>query len=497
MSLSFIGLPSSHPATRSHAIPKAVPFALIAGAAVFAVVLWMPVVLIDPDTLWHIKTGEWILANGRVPMTDTWSFTAFGHPWMAHEWLSEVILATIYGWSGWNGVMVMTASAFGSAIGIVALHVRRTVQVDIAVMLVLLAITCGWASLLARPHLIALPIVALWTAGLVAARARGTAPPLYLLPLMTVWANLHGGFMLGLALTGALGVEAVFDPLSIRRDAVRGWGLFLFGAVIAALITPHGIGGLLFPFRLMAMRDLYQIQEWKPSDFSHLNGVALSILLGLYLGLSGIVRLPKFRVLLLTGLVFVTMQHARNAQLFGVIAPLLVAGALGRNGNDRMPSSQFAWTTWAPMGLVAAVAMGSVTFRIAVPVEREDAGYYASAAIAHIPAELLARPVLNEYGFGGLLIFNDIRPFVDGRADLYGDEFLDTYHAVMQANGDALGAVLCQYRIEWTMFKPESVVPALMDRTPGWHRLYSDKVAVIHVRDQDPGNLPCPSSIGG
>jgi hypothetical protein len=47
------------------------------------------------------------------------------------------------------------------------------------------------------------------------------------------------------------------------------------------------------------------------------------------------------------------------------------------------------------------------------------------------------------------------------------------------------------------MFKPDTVVALVMDRTPGWHRFYSDKLAVIHVRDQSPDSLPCPASAGG
>ena len=108
-----------------------------------------------------------------------------------------------------------------------------------------------------------------------------------------------------------------------------------------------------------------------------------------------------------------------------------------------------------------------------------------------MPAELRTRPVLNEYGFGGLLIFDGIRPFIDGRADLYGDDFMDMYLAIVHAKGDMLDEVLCRYGIEWTMFGPETVVPALMDRTAGWHRLYSDKVAVIHVRDHADSRPTC------
>ncbi|MDR3531356.1 MAG: hypothetical protein P4L90_12490, partial [Rhodopila sp.] len=235
---------------------------------------------------------------------------------------------------------------------------------------------------------------------------------------------------------------------------------------------------------------LYSIMEWKPTDFSYLSGMTVSILLALYLGLTGTLRLPKFRVLLLTGLVFTTMQHVRNVQLFGVVAPLLIADSLGWTKDLPLPL-KLSLPGWIPSGLIGLAAAISLCFRLGFPLERIDGGGYASAALASVPADLRAKPVLNEYGFGGLLIFDGVRPFIDGRADLYGDEFMDTYLSIVHGKGDILNEVLCRYDIAWTMFGPETVVPALMDRTPGWRRLYSDKVAVVHVRDPQAGPSAC------
>jgi hypothetical protein len=99
--------------------------------------------------------------------------------------------------------------------------------------------------------------------------------------------------------------------------------------------------------------------------------------------------------------------------------------------------------------------------------------------------------VLNDYGFGGLLIFSGIRPFIDGRADLYGDEDLLAYSAIAGGRGNALDTALCRYDIAWTMFPPSGLVPELLDRTPGWHRLYSDKNVVIQVRDSEYRPVTC------
>jgi len=232
------------------------------------------------------------------------------------------------------------------------------------------------------------------------------------------------------------------------------------------------------------MKTLGDIQEWRPMDMGYLSGVTGSLLVALYLGLTGKLVLPKFRVLLLAGLLFSTMQHVRNAQLFGVIAPLLVANSLGPAPLTRTPERFLSV-------IVGTIAVLSICFRIGFPLERVDADSYASAALARVPEVLRAKPVLNEYGFGGLLIFSGVRPFIDGRADLYGDAGMERYLSIVHGKGDVLDSVLCQYNIAWTMFSPESVVPVLLDRTPGWRRIYSDKLAVIHTRDADTASLAC------
>lgn len=400
-------------------------------------------------------------------------------------------MALVYRAGGWSGLMILTAAAAGVAAAIVAFHVRRYLRVDLALLLIMLALACGAGSLLARPHLIALPLLALWTVALAGARARGEAPSFALLPMMIVWANLHGGFLAGVVLAAALGLEAALDPTCNRREQAGKWALFLLAAILAALITPHGIDGLLFPFRMLAMRNLNQIHEWMPADMGHVTGLPIAVLLTIYLGLTCGVALPKFRVALLTGLLFAAMQHGRNVQVFAVEVPLLMAGCLGRVAVPVWPAKLLR-IEYIAGGVMLLAALVSLSVRAAVPLSRVDAGYYAPAALEHVPAGLRVRPVLNEYGFGGLLIFSGIRPFIDGRSDVYGDAGMADYLNIVSARDNALDAALCRYDIAWTIFSPNTVVPALMDRTPGWHRLYGDAAAVVHVRDSDVRLPGCP-----
>jgi hypothetical protein len=104
------------------------------------------------------------------------------------------------------------------------------------------------------------------------------------------------------------------------------------------------------------------------------------------------------------------------------------------------------------------------------------------SALAAVPAELRARLVLNHYDFGGYLIFAGVRPYVDGRADLFGDAFLDNFDRIAAGNAKALDAALEKDSIAWTIFPPASPVVRTLDARPGWKRIYADRNAVIHAR---------------
>ena len=119
----------------------------------------------------------------------------------------------------------------------------------------------------------------------------------------------------------------------------------------------------------------------------------------------------------------------------------------------------------------------------ALPIVRGDDPVTPATALAHVPRFVRETPVLNEYGFGGYLIWNGVKPFIDSRADLYGDIFLQNYAAITEPDKDALASTLTYYHMRWTLFSAQSPVVKLLDATPGWHRFYADKLAVVHVHD--------------
>ncbi|MES2327516.1 MAG: hypothetical protein V4499_09335, partial [Pseudomonadota bacterium] len=155
----------------------------------------------DGDVSWHIATGQWILDHRAIPHTDPFSFTWFGKPWVPIEWLSEVIYASAYRLAGYAGVAALVTAALMALHAIVYLNASRWVR---AALLPIVAMDFVLIPMLsARPHVLTWPLLGLWTLLMLRAREQDRPPPLYAAGLMILWANLHGGFVFGLAIAAA------------------------------------------------------------------------------------------------------------------------------------------------------------------------------------------------------------------------------------------------------------------------------------------------------
>ena len=450
--------------------------------AAFAIVLFVPAVLGDGDTYWHIAAGRWMLDNQAVLRIDPFSYTFAGHPWQTHEWLAEIAMALAYVGAGWSGVVLLFAAAAALTAGLLARHLSRRLHGLALIVTLLLSLACVAGSLLARPHLLALPLLEMWTAGLIIAREEGRAPSWKLLPLMVLWANLHSSFLIGLLLIAPFALEAVREESRARAAALRGWGVFAGLALLGAVITPHGVYGLIFPFKLMAMPSLQLIGEWAPTNFQTFQALAVAVAAALYVLLSRGAKVKPLRLVLLLGLLYLALIHVRHHMLIAIVGPLVLAEPLGRalQASHGGAKSRYALA----VALAFSVLLAALTaLRLALPLERGDGATTPATALAQVPASLLHNPVLNDYAFGGYLIFNDVRPFIDSRAELYGERFLARYEAMVRPDKPALEAALARYRVRWTIFTADNPAAGAMDTIPGWHRLYADRWAVVHVRD--------------
>lgn len=446
-------------------------------------------VFIDGDTNWHVAAGRWILQHRLVPHTDPFSYTFAGKPWVAHEWGSEVLMTLAWYAAGWSGVVLLIGAAAGLAYAMIAAELRLWMgPVGQAVGLAL-SFACLQPFLFARPHIVALPVMVFWTRCLLAARREGRAPTLALAPLMLLWANLHASFIFGFAVAAPFALEALIEGKDKFR-VVWTWGVFGIASLGFALITPNGVEGLIFPFMVMTMKVLPNILEWRAATFQQPTLFEASLLITLFLGLWRGLRVPPLRLLLLLGLAHMALQHVRQQAVLAALAPLLLAEPFGRSfapnraGTRLDPRIGLAdLRRWLP--IPAALALAGVAavagLRLADPLVRRDNGNVPVTAIGHVPPDIAKLPVFNEYAFGGYLIFSGVHPYIDGRADMYGDDWVSEYLRIISADQPDVDEAFGRWGVRWTILSPRDRLVALLDKRPGWRRLYADAYAVVQT----------------
>ncbi len=451
-------------------------------------------ILNDGDTFWHLGAGRWMIAHLAVPATDPFSFTFVGRPWVAHEWLSEVVMAGVYQAGGWGALMLL----FGLAVGLTALlmgaWLLRWLGMLPALVAVALGLACVAPGMLARPHLLVLPLLVFWTIALLKAREAKIAPPLWLALFMALWANLHSSFIVGYGLAAAFGLEALLDTKAWTRRGLLGWAGFLGLSLVATLATPHGIEGLAFPLRVLNMKTLPVITEWQSPDFMKPSPLELALLAGLFAAFWRGARLTAVRAAILLGLVHMSLQHVRQEILLGVVGPLILAEPFGR----ALGRQAGVWTPWRmplpQMLLGGGLFVAVIVARLVTPQVRVDGPTAPITALAHVPAALRNQPVLNFYDFGGYLIFEGVRPYIDGRADMYGDAFVADDDLIQRASQAAMDRAITHYAIRWAILPPRLYLAEALERTSGWKQIYADRTAVVLQNFNAPPSPPLSSS---
>ncbi len=455
------------------------------GAGIYAVfVLAGNHLLIDPDTMWQIAIGRWILDHGAVPHTDVYSFTMRGQPWISTQWLAQVAYAEVFALAGWAGPVALAAACIAATFALFTRFLAKRLSESTTLVFVAAALALTAPHLLARPHVLALPVMVAWAGGLVQAADRRGAPSFLLLPLMTLWANLHGGFVLGLALMAPIALDAVLNAEASRRKSLAlHWAAFAVTGIAASCVTPYGWNSLLASQRILALGEaLPLIMEWRPADFSSLGPLEVCLLLGFGLALYRGISLPPLRIVLLLGMLHMALSQMRSLETFALLVPLFLAGPLAKQigaADDAKPRVSPPRVLFA--GLAIALLAGTAVYASVVRFEPHTRGSPV-AAVTELKKLNFTR-VFNDYDFGGYLIANGVAPFIDGRTELYGEKFfVDHNSASGLMKPENLFRLLEEYDIEATLMRTQSAATKLLDHIDGWQKVYADDIATIHVR---------------
>jgi hypothetical protein len=419
----------------------------------------------------------------------------FGKEWVDLEWLAQVILSSAYYLTGWCGVVLLSGIVLSLTFVLLYEFLARDLRATVAMGASAISFAFASDHFLARPHLLTFPIIVIWTAALTRACKENRRPSLWLLPLMTLWANLHGGFTLGLALAIGLGLEATLGaPSAERRRIAVGWATFWVGALLAGCITPYGYDYVVQTYYTFELGEVLQhIGEMRPMN-PYIEYRQEVILLGLLaMALIFGVRIGLVRVLMIVLLLHLGLQHVRGLAILALVLPLLVAYPLQQQFAYLRPSTDLfplfdahrlrpLVTAIAVMTTLLVVGALGLMHAILPPGDAPAARFAPAAALDHAIKAKVYGPVLNDYDFGGYLMFRGIPTFIDGRTLLFGKEFALNYFNADALGGSKLDQLADAYGVTWTLLRPQSAAALHFEHSPGWRRIYADDVAVVHVR---------------
>ncbi len=456
----------------------------------------------DPDLWWHLRTGQWIVETGQVPHSDPFSFTRAGQAWVSHEWLSEIAFYELWKHAGPPALIVF--SALITTAGFLLLYLRclsRGVKPHWAAAATALGALAAAPSWGARPQMFTFTLASLllWLV------ERGEERPWLLFwipPLFLLWLNLHGGFALGPALLLAYVLGLLMEtatgntPWQEARPMILRVLALLLVCLALVPLNPSGAHLYLYPFHTLfssGMRSL--IGEWRSPDFHEsLYRPLLLVWLLLLTAVASFRTRPRGRVLaplLLTA--FAALDAARHIPIFVLLAMPVMAAALPASpsdvSNSAKPGARISLRTSLVFNLSVLVLMAVfVAARwdsLARDQDAREAEHFPQKAVAFLRSGNYPRNIFVFYDWGGYSIWKlypEYRVFVDGRADLYGDDLLrQSIRTVMQLR-TGWREVLDHWNVEAVLVPPSSSIAQALLLDPNWHKAFSDSKAIILLR---------------
>jgi hypothetical protein len=457
--------------------------------------------IVDPDFWWHLATGRYIVETRSIPSHDVFSYTVTDHKWITHEWLTQVGMIGLYRVGGSSALLLATCAVITLAFGFV--YLQCDVRPHLAVFAVLLAALASAVTWGTRPQMLNVLMMALFTYLLDRYRA-AQERVLWLFPVLTaLWVNMHSGYFLGFVAMGlVIAGEWVANLVGYRTSRtlalpqVRDLAIALAASVIASLLNPNGYKMLWYPFETLGSQAMQQyIQEWASPDFHRPAYWPLALLL--LGGAAAMVFSRRKRdltdVLSFFGFGLASLLSARHIPLFAVVAaPIWTRYAaqieVGRLHWDLIALSRsrrpWRWEVVVNWGLVLFLLLGGGLRVAGVLIENRDVEgrHYPLEALKYIAAHgLAAKRMYNSYNWGGYLLWRGYKVFIDGRADVYLDDFMDEYVLAYQLRGD-WRRPLDRYGVDYVLIERDASFALLLEASEEWTRAYDDDVAVIFVR---------------
>ena len=450
---------------------------------------------VDPDVWWHIKVGATILSTHHFPTSDVYSFTAFGSPWIAYEWLGELVLALVEHAGGMRGLLALDLGlTIAILVALYALATLRSGNSKAAGLTCVLLLPLAYVSLTLRPQMWGYLFLVLTLIVLERFRRGHTGGLWFLPPLFLLWVNIHGSFVLGLFALGVYWASGLVEihwgnleshvwtqPQRMRLELVA------LLTLVALTVTPYGTQACLYPLDMAFSQPINvgNIQEWQSMAFGDLYGkLFLALIIGFLV--AQITLRPTWRleelILALTGIIGACI-HIRFVLAFVPFFAPLFAVILARG----FPAYEPGKDKYALNAVMMAFVIGAIAWFFPSRAELDTvmADKWPVKAVAYLKLHPAPEPMYNNYGYGGYLIYQmaDVnKVFIDGRGDIYERVGVLGDYLTIARLGVAAPKLLDAYGVQSCLVAHDEVLRTFLENSPAWKKEYSDDLSVLFVR---------------
>ena len=455
----------------------------------------------DADFWFHLKTGQYVFQHGQAPHTELFSFTFTGIPWVAHGWLAGTLFYAVYSAVGLYALIFIFAILAALSFWIV---LRNTpAHPFIIAFALVLGIWTVLPNIGVRPRVFTLLLASIFIVVLQDYSRRGAGRRIWLLiPLMALWANLHGGFVIGWALILLAMMGVVLDAwtgaekLRSVWSRLRTMAVVLVGCLFAALVNPYGIQ-IYEPARRALSSSVYSrvIVDWVSPNFHQpeLLPLLALILLSITVFALSPKRIKPSELLLFVATLYATMKAQRNMLIFAVVAAPLLARYM-QHWIDSTPLKRMRDGSRSANRQAALIVL-SVIMLLPLPlfISRLRATAYAEPQQQRMKVPIKAVEYMrrnqltgNTFTFpsiwGGYVIWelpsNPV--YIDGR-DVYPERFVDEYVEMIRGRAD-WQAPFSRYGVSLVLIEPGSLLARQLDVTTEWERVYQDEMSSVYKR---------------
>jgi hypothetical protein len=446
----------------------------------------------DPDIWWHLHNAQYLAQHHALPNSDMYSFTVAGHPWMNHEWLSE--LPYYYGWRalGLAGVNAVTFAVLTLIfLGVLYLAYRESGHFKASVLATSFAVPLASVSFGPRTILFGYAYMVVLLILLQRFRQLGKAP-LWTLPLLfCLWINTHGSWSLGLLIFSMI-VAAGFvkfesglifsEPWTReqRRKLILTWT----ASVAALFVNPFGARLVFYPFDLAFRQKLNiaHVAEWVSVNFHDTRG-KLVILLLIALMVSSLLR-PRRWALAEVGVVLFALYSGLTYIRFLVLLAIVITPVLAKM-LDFVPHYRKEMDTPVVNAVVMSLIVGTIVFFWPREKQLEQwvSEQYPVEAVNYLESHPPSGHLLNGYLWGGYLNWRDpsVKVFVDSRVDIFEySGVLKDYLELLELKQPK--TTLEKYEIQYVLFPRTEALTYVLEHDPAWKVLYSDQISILLER---------------